>query len=487
MEGFDIVLLNSLFAYPPFNEKYGVQQSDGTFQITAAWQAGLSTGAQVGEILGLMATGIISERIGYRKTMIGALILVICFIFIVFFSESISTLLVGEILLGIPWGTFQTLTTTYAAEVCPVCLRAYLTTYVNLCWVFGQFLASGVLRAMLSRSDQWGYKIPFALQWMWPLPLIVGILWAPESPWWLVRKGRLEEAKRALQRLTNAGRIDFKPDETIAMIVHTNELEKSTSEGTSYIDCFKRTDLRRTEICCITWFVQTFCGASFMAFSTYFYEQAGLATSNAFTMSMVQYAIGAVGTILAWFLMIHLGRRTLYIWGQAAMCLVLLIIGFLGIVSKDNTAAQWAIGSMLLVYTFTYDSTIGPVCYSIVSELPSTRLRSKTIVLARNTYNIGLIITNVLTPRMLNPSAWNWGAKTGFFWAGTCFLCLVWTYFRLPEPKGRTFGELDVLFERRVSARKFKATAVDPFLSEPERRRSLAASAVSVAGKAGEQ
>lgn len=62
---------------------------------------------------------------------------------------------------------------------------------------------------------------------------------------------------------------------------------------------------------------------------------------------------------------------------------------------------------------------------------------------------------------MLNPGAWNWGAKAGFFYAGTCFCCLLWAFFRLPEPKGRTYGELDILFERRVSARDFSSTVVE--------------------------
>lgn len=52
------------------------------------------------------------------------------------------------------------------------------------------------------------------------------------------------------------------------------------------------------------------------------------------------------------------------------------------------------------------------------------------------------------------------------FWAGACFLLLVWTYFRLPEPKDRTYGELDVLFEHGVSARKFASTRVDQFAGE---------------------
>jgi SP family general alpha glucoside:H+ symporter-like MFS transporter len=116
---------------------------------------------------------------------------------------------------------------------------------------------------------------------------------------------------------------------------------------------------------------------------------------------------------------------------------------------------------MLLLFAACYNCTIGPVCYSIVSEIPSTRLRQKTVVLARNFYNLASIIGNVITPRMLNPGAWNWGARSGFFYAATCFLCFLWAFFRLPEPKGRTYGELDILFERRVSARKFRTTVVE--------------------------
>jgi len=73
------------------------------------------------------------------------------------------------------------------------------------------------------------------------------------------------------------------------------------------------------------------------------------------------------------------------------------------------------------------------------------------------------IICSVLTPYMLNPSAWNWGNYTGFFWGGICFLCIIYTYFRVPEPQGRSFAELDLLFERGVSARKFAHTTVDVF------------------------
>ena len=89
----------------------------------------------------------------------------------------------------------------------------------------------------------------------------------------------------------------------------------------------------------------------------------------------------------------------------------------------------------------------------------------KTVVLARNAYNIASIVANELNPPILNPSAWNLRGKGGFVWCGFCFLCLVWSYFRLPEPKGLSPAELDVLFERRISARKFSKFTADPYRS----------------------
>lgn len=61
--------------------------------------------------------------------------------------------------------------------------------------------------------------------------------------------------------------------------------------------------------------------------------------------------------------------------------------------------------------------------------------------------------------------AWNWGAKTGLFYAGTNLLCNIWCWYRLPETKGRSFGEIDLMFENKVPARKFKYTTVDRKIS----------------------
>ncbi|KAJ5623057.1 hypothetical protein N7490_011662 [Penicillium lividum] len=464
MEGYDTLLIANFYALPRFSEKYGtLDAATGEYKVSAPWRSGLSDGAAVGEIIGLFLTGYISERIGYRKTILGALITITGFIFIVFFAVDVKMLLIGEILCGLPWGVFQTITTAYASEVCPVSLRAYLTTYNNLCWVIGHFIASGVLRGMVDNTTADAYRIPFGIQWIWPPILIVGVYFAPESPWWLIRKGRVEEAKRSLLRLTTTNDPEFDVDKTLAMMQHTNELEQEISSGTSYLDCFKGVDLRRTEICSAAWVAQSICGSTFIGYSTTFFEQAGLPTVDAFDMSIAQYAIAGVGTILSWWVMTYVGRRRIYLFGTATMCMILFIVGMLGIAPASNKAVSWAIGSMILVFAFVYDSTVGPVCYSLVAEMSSTRLRAKTIVIARNFYNIAGLVTNVLINYQLTSTAWNWGAKAAFFWLGTCFLCFVWSFFRLPEPKGRSYSELDILFDQRIPARQFKHTKVDPF------------------------
>lgn len=465
MEGYDKSLLGSLLAFPAFKQRFGHIGAKGDYQITAAWQSGLSNGGQVGSILGLLLTGVLAEKFGYRKVIIGSLVLIIAFIFLLFFAVNLAMLEVGYILIGIPWGIFQTITTTYAAEVCPVVLRPYLTTYVNLCWVLGQLLAAGVLRAYVgsAASDQWAWRIPYALQWIFPVPILVAVVLAPESPWWLVRKGHLEAAEKALLRLTSRKmreKSDFDIHKTIAMMVHTNEAEKSLVAGTSYIDCFRGVNLRRTEITCAVWAVQNLCGNSFMTYSTYFYQQAGLPTTASFSMSLGLYGIAFVGTLFSWVLMSYLGRRTLYFTGLCILDVVLLVIGIIAATS-NSSAASWAVGSLLLVFTAVYDMFIGPICYSLVAEIPSTRLRPKTIVLARAVFNCFGIMNGVLTPYMLNPTAWNWKGKTGFFWAGICLLCTVYCFFRLPEPRGKTFGELDILFEKHVGAREFGKAKID--------------------------
>jgi len=252
------------------------------------------------------------------------------------------------------------------------------------------------------------------------------------------------------------------------MMVHTTALEEKITKGATYLDCFRGVDRRRTEIVCMVWAMQNLSGNSFSGYSTYFLQQAGLATDTSYDFALGQYGINMAGVLGAWFLMSRgIGRRSLYLYGLCGLCSMLFIMGFLGLVPKDHRKeGSLATGSIMLIWALFYQCSVGTVCYSLVAELSTRRLQIKTVVLGRNLYNVVGIICSVLTPYMLNPGAWNWGNYAGFFWAAICFCCIIYTYFRVPEPQGRSFAELDLLFERKVSARKFASTTVDVFGEE---------------------
>lgn len=123
MEGYDVVLMGSFYAHPAFQRKYGDLQPDGSYELSAAWQSGLSNAMNAGQIIGLFINGIVADRYGYRRVMLASLFLTIGFIFILFFAPDKKTLVIGELMIGMPLGVFQTLSVTYASEVCPTVLR----------------------------------------------------------------------------------------------------------------------------------------------------------------------------------------------------------------------------------------------------------------------------------------------------------------------------------------------------------------------------
>ena len=152
MEGYDTALIGNFYGLKQFRKKFGDPTGDGDYQISSIWQSGLQNGAQVGQISGLMVAGWIADHVGYKKTILAAQFAMIGFIFLFFFAQNIGTcfsvgslsfaltmcpgmLFAAGILSGIPWGAFQTLTTTYAADVCPIPLRPILTvsTSQNSC------------------------------------------------------------------------------------------------------------------------------------------------------------------------------------------------------------------------------------------------------------------------------------------------------------------------------------------------------------------
>lgn len=384
-------------------------------------------------------------------------------IFILFFSTSVEMLLVGNLICGIPWGIFQTLTTAYAAEICPPAMRGYLTAWVSMCWGFGSFLATGVLRGSLELPGDAGWRLPYGLQWFWIPPLFIVGCVAPESPWYLVRRGRIGDAEKSLRRLARKNFYTQRTmAETLALMEHTNEMEKIEAAEASYRDCFRGTNLRRTVVVCMAWVIQILNGQSITQYAAIMLQSVGMSEIDSFNYNMGIQSVNVVATAVAIFLMGRIGRRGFFLFGSAGIGACMLIIGILGVAADVGTIAV-PTAVFLIVVQYIFKVSIGPTTYVVVAETSSSRVRAQTIVLGRIVYVCGAIAVQQLNPRMLNDSAdaWNWGAKTGLFYFGLCFIWLIWIWFFLPETKNRSFADIDYLFQKKVKAREFSTTPVN--------------------------
>ncbi|GJC78594.1 maltose permease MAL31 [Colletotrichum liriopes] len=466
MEGMDVGLINNFFAHDAYINKFGWPDANGKMHISASWQAAIGNGNNLGSIIGLLLNGWLQSRFGSRRVYMAAMVAMGGTIFALFFSVNVQMLFAANILCGIPWGVFQTLTTAYAAEISPTSMRGYLTSWVSMCWGAGTFLATVVLRGSIELKGDLGWKVPYAVQWVWVVPLFIVGFCCPESPWYLIRKGRIEDAEKSLRRLARKNHYtEQSMAETLALMKHTNEMEKIEAAGATYKDCFHGTNLRRTGIICMAWIIQILNGQSICSYAVVFLRSAGMPNTQSFNFNIGIQSVNIFGTAIAIALMGRIGRRTFFFFGSSIIGGLMLIIGILGSVGVAAADVAIGVGVVLIITNLTFKMSLGPTTYTIVGETSSSRVRAQTIVLGRAVYVVGQIVIQQLNPRMLNDKgdAWNWGPKAGFLYFGLCCIWAVWIFFFLPETMNRSFAELDYLFQKKVPARQFVSYPVDLF------------------------
>jgi SP family general alpha glucoside:H+ symporter-like MFS transporter len=291
MESYCVFLMGQFVATNQFAIDFGVYSDKKQgYIIEASWQSAFQCSGPVGAFIGVFIAGPITSWIGYRWTTIGGLMFLNCFIFIFYFGNSQELFLVAQILEGIPWGIFIANAPAYCAEIVPLRLRAPSTQMLQMFWAIGSIIVGGITYHYQSKTNSSAYRfvppptnaieehytdsdirIPIALQWMFPTPLAILLFLAPESPWWLVRKGRLVEAEKAIKRLGRKSAND-NPADAVAMMRRTIELEK-TEKKPSLVELWKGTDRYRTLIVCGVYASQNLTGNLIANQAVFFFKR----------------------------------------------------------------------------------------------------------------------------------------------------------------------------------------------------------------------
>lgn len=395
----------------------------------------------------------------------------------------------------------MTFSNIYTAEASPAHLRAVMVALFSE-WVnIGSIIGAVVTNATQTRLDKASYQIPIGTLFIVPVLLSVGLFFVPESPRYLVNKGHMEEARRALEALRGDS---LRPEEfelEWMEMVKGIEEERRLASTIGPLDQFRGTDLRRTLLCYGVILSQVGSGSWFIiSYSTYFFIVAGLTTAKAFQYAIVNTCLGLVGVNLGIFLMRHVvGRRMILIIGSAfqGAWMLGMAIGAGSVNTVGSPAGSNAVIAFMALYTFTYNAFVGDASYPVSTELVSTRLRSWTVGSAISLGYFFAWLTGFCSPYFINPQNLNWvriirapespdenwhltrctqGAKYGYLWAGSNLICMIFFFFFMPELKGRTLEEIDELFANRISAWKFKSyktTIQEQALAEVRRQEGL--------------
>ncbi|KAH7126472.1 general substrate transporter [Dactylonectria estremocensis] len=456
-DGYQIGINGNIIANPGFVQQFATETSaDGTpalaSPILSAWGSIMS----VGQIIGMTTLPFVSDRFGRKVAMYS-------FWFVIALSvmfESIATRwelwLVGKLLAGVGVGCMQSTIPTYISEVSPTSIRGALLMCYSLWWSLGGFFAPVALQ-ILSETDATNYKVPIYTQWAQVGIMLIVYLVVPESPTWLVSKGKFDEAKKTLSRL-HCDVPDYNVDRQLQVLTLSIDHERATAaeqRAEQWYSIFKGTDGYRTLVALWTLLSQQFIGLTlFATYSSYFFQQGGI--EDPFKATCITSSISLVAGLCIVYAAERLGRRVLSCGGTTICWVCNIAVGILGVTPKVNAtnylfilfACIWWIGLV----------ANGATGWGFIGEISSQRLRPYTAGFGAAMTCVVGVIMNVLTPYMVNTNQWNWGLKTAWFYVGIGLPFTVAIWFIIPETAGRTSAELDELFERKIRPWRFHKT-----------------------------
>ncbi|KAL7418068.1 monosaccharide importer [Mrakia frigida] len=418
----------------------------------------LSAGTFVGALLAYP----LGDRLGRKYGLIVA-----CVIFVLGVGIQLDTkfaaFIVGRVVAGLGVGMISCLVPMYQSECAPKQYRGFIVGLYQWAITIGLLLAAIVNESTKDRPDHSAWRIPIAIQFVWAFVLAGGMFVLPESPRFLLLKGRDVEARKALSRLTRRPAESPEIDQECLDISMALEAEMALGK-TSYIDCFRSGEARnglRTWTGILIQGMQQLTGINFIFYyGTTFFRRSGI--SNPFIITIITNVVNVVMTIPGILLIDRAGRRSLLLWGAVVMLVCEYLVAIVGVTRGQVDAATGAINlpaqrvliAFVCLYIAAFASTWGPIAWVVTGEIFPLAIRGKAMSMSTASnwlWNFGIgyatpYLVDAPTTGVNGVKTANLGVKVFFLWGSTCLLCVVFTYFFVPETKGLSLEQVDLLY-----------------------------------------
>ncbi|KAG7150909.1 MFS transporter fmqE like protein [Verticillium longisporum] len=305
--------------------------------------------------------------------------------------------------------------------VVPAPVRGFVVGTYQLSLVVGGLPINSICYGTSKIDDNRSWRIPLGLFYIVPSIVAALIFLVPESPRWLLRQNRPEEAKAMLVRLRQGA---FTTEEVEAEFLELRLALESEEKGK---------------------FVEVFCGK----------KRPADRHRRWLLFSLINSAINVItnsGTLL---LTDKLGRRTLLMISSVAMMGCLLSMGSLGIQVPVSTARMKGIMALISLFGVSFSLGWAPLTYVVATEVSALHLRDHTSRVGFTVNVVFNFLVNFSIPYLVWPENAGLGSKVGFIFGSIAFCSLVFTYFCVPECKGKTLEQVDYLFKTGVGLRHF--------------------------------
>ncbi|KAF5010165.1 hypothetical protein FDECE_3658 [Fusarium decemcellulare] len=456
-DGYQIGINASIVANKGFVHEFATEyDADGAPFLESPVLSGWSSIMSVGQVIGMTTLSFISSRFGRKVAMFTYWFILAMSVMTESLARSWPHWLVAKLLAGIGVGCLQSTLPIYISEVAPVRIRGGLLMCYSFWWTVGTFFAHVALN-ILNQTHEMDWLVPIYTQWAQIGIMLTIYLFLPESPAWCVGRKNYERARKELAKL-NKGVKDFNLEQQLQVLILAAEHEEAVAaeqKRQSWYSIFRGTDGRRTVTALWANLSQQFLGLTlFSSYGTYFFQQAGVA--QPFTVKVITSSINIATIIIIILLADRVGRRWIACSATTIEMVSCAVIGILGLVKKVKAmdyifvlfACFWNIGM----------TANGAAGWGYIGEISSQRLRPYTAGFGAAITCVVGIVMNVLVPYMVNAHKWNWGFKTGWFYAGLGLPFVIGMWLLIPETKGRSAAELDELFERKIKAWRFHKT-----------------------------
>ncbi|KAH8690616.1 general substrate transporter [Talaromyces proteolyticus] len=456
--GFDISWWASCLGVDEFKEKYGVSPGPGQPKvIPTTWQSAGSGTPNAGMAIGCLLGGYANFLLGRKKTIALLSVIAIVGIIIQVSTDSYWGIIVGRTINGLSIGMEANVIPTYSAELAPPAIRGSLVNFYQWWQIIGNILASSCIYGTARHlSGQWTYKTVMIVQLVIPIILLSGVWFLPESPRWLLNKHRPDQALRALENIRKGSATTEAIHGELALIQEAMREEEELHQSSTWLDCFRGPNLRRTMIATGVQVFQQIQGNSFMNnYLVVFLQQIGI--TNSLQVYIASNCTQLGGITLAFYFADKIGRRPILFFGAFIMACFMFIIGGLSTYSKGGVTGSTAQGCVaaILLYQAVAAGAWGSCTWATTAEAATTQLREKTTMFATFWSFTIVILVTYINPYVQDPGYGNLGSRVGFVFGGCSILAMVWVAFFLPELKGRSLEELDEMFNARVSVWNF--------------------------------